>query len=97
MRRFWFFLPISLLALFAGYLGLRAGQIPREAEIINHYVAAYLATAPDGAEATDCAARPHLDEAIRMVINCTHTNGLVTTYFVGPRGASVPAPQGSSA
>ena len=94
MRRAYFFLPIAGLVAYAGYLGLQAGQLPGETEIINRYAAAYLATAPEGASPTDCAASPHPDEAVRMVINCAHPSGLTTTYFVGPRGAALPQPQG---
>ncbi|WP_341366738.1 hypothetical protein [Yoonia sp. BS5-3] len=97
MMRNALFLPIAALAAFAAYLGLRAGQIPSETEIINHYAAAYMASAPEGAEATDCAAAPHPDKAIRMVISCTHQSGLITTYFVGPRGAALPEPEGPQA
>ncbi|MEL6682967.1 MAG: hypothetical protein AAFQ09_10015 [Pseudomonadota bacterium] len=97
MKRLFYFLPFVILLIYAGYLGLRAGQIPSETEIINHYAAAYLASAPDGAAATDCAAAPHPDDAIRMVISCTHESGLITTYFVGPRGQTVSEPQGPSA
>lgn len=87
-------LPFLCLVAFAGYLGLRAGDIPTETDIINRYAAAYLATAPEGAVPTDCAAAPHPEPEIRMVINCAHSNGLITTYFVGPRGDTRPAPQG---
>lgn len=91
------FLPLAALVVFAGYLGLRAGQVPSETELINRYAAAYLASAPHGAKATDCAARPHADEAVRMVITCAAPNGVTTHFFVGPRGEALPVPQGPSA
>lgn len=97
MMRWVYFVPLVALVIFAGYLGLRSGDLPDETEIINRYAAAYLETAAEGAKATDCAASPHPDVAIRMVINCTHETGLTTTYFVGPRGEAVPEPTGPSA
>ena len=96
MRRSLFFLPLTALIAFVAYLGLQWGQLPSETEIINRYATAYLETAPDGATATDCAARPHPDEAVRMVMNCVHPGGLTTTFYIGPRGESVPPPQGPS-
>lgn len=96
MRRAYFFLPLAGLVAFAGYLGLQSGQVPSETEIINRYAAAYLETAPQGASLTDCAASPHPDDAVRMVVNCVHPSGLTTTYFVGPRGIALPEPQGPS-
>jgi len=88
------FLPLVALIAFAGYLGLRWGQPPSDTEIITRYAAAYLDSAPSGAAETDCAATPHPDEAIRMVVTCTHPFGLITTYYVGPRGEALPPPQG---
>ncbi len=96
MRRAYFFLPIAGLVAYAGYLGFQRGQLPTETEIINRYAAAYLATAPEGANPTDCAASPHPDETVRMVINCAHPSGVTTTYFVGPRGTALAQPQGPS-
>ncbi len=96
MRGLYLFLPLAGLVGYAAYLGLQAGQVPSETEIINRYAAAYLATAPDGASLTDCAATTHPDESIRMVINCAHASGLTTTYFVGLRGQAMPEPQGPS-
>ncbi|MFQ1700527.1 hypothetical protein ACJ5NV_08025 [Loktanella agnita] len=97
MTRRILFLPLAALVVFAAYLGLQYGQVPSETEIINRYAAAYLASAPDGAQPTDCAATPHPQESIRMVITCNHPSGLITTYFVGPRGEALPEPQGPSA
>ena len=96
MRPAVFFLPFAGMIAFVGYLGFQSGQIPTETEIINRYAASYLQSAPDGAKLTDCAASPHPDPAIRMVINCVHPVGLTTTFFAGPRGASVSQPQGPS-
>ena len=93
MNRTFIFLPLVGLTAFAGYLGFQRGQLPSETDIINRYVAAYLDSAPSGAAETDCAATPHPDEAVRMVINCLHPLGLTTTYFVGPRGAALPEPR----
>lgn len=92
-----FFLPLAGFIAFVGYLGFQRGQIPSETEIIDRYAAAYLQTAPAGAEPTDCAATTYPDKAVRMVINCVHPSGLTTTYFVGPRGEALPQPQGPSA
>lgn len=97
MRRVYFFLPLVGLAAYAGYLGLQFGQVPGETEIINRYAAAYVQSAPSGASLTDCAASPHPDADVRMVINCVHPFGLTTTYFVGPRGEALPEPQGPAA
>lgn len=97
MKRVIFFLPVVGLIAFAGYLGLREGKVPSETDIINRYAAAYLEIAPSGASPTDCAATPHPDEAIRMVINCVHPFGLTTTYYAGPRGEALPEPQGPGA
>ncbi len=97
MKRAYFFLPLAGLVVFAGYLGLQTGQLPGETEIINRYAAAYLQTAPNGASPTDCAASPHPDPSVRMVINCTHPLGLTTTFYVGPRGETLPEPTGPEA
>jgi hypothetical protein len=97
MMRWVYFLPLAGLIAYAAYLGWLRGQLPSETEIINRYAAAYLAMAPEGAQPTDCAATSHPDEAIRMVITCAHPSGLVTTYFVGPRGEALPEPQGPRA
>ena len=97
MRRWIYFLPVAALVSFAGYLGLRSGDLPSDTDIINHYAAAYLAMAPEGALATDCAATPHADPAVRLVVSCSNSSGLTTTYFVGPRGEALPEQQGPSA
>ena len=47
------FSPVAALAAFAAVLGLRAGQIPTETEIINGYAAAYLNMAGPGAQPTE--------------------------------------------
>ncbi len=91
------FIPLAVLVVWAGYLGLRAGQVPTDTNIINRYAAAYLETSGADAKLTDCAATSHPDETIRMVITCTHSSGVVTTYYVGPRGAALPEPEGPSA
>ncbi len=96
MTRTLFFLPLGALIVFAAYLGLQRGQLPSETEIINRYAAIYLDTAPAGASATDCAAAPHPDPAVRMVISCAHPSGVTTTFYAGPRGQSLPQPQGPS-
>ena len=95
--RWLYFLPVAGLAAYAAYLGWQRGQLPTETEIVNRYAATYLAMAPEGAQATDCAATPHPNGGIRMVITCAHPLGLTTTYFVGPRGEALPEPQGPSA
>lgn len=97
MMRYAIFLPLAGLIAFAGYLGLQSGKPPSDSEVINRYAAAYLEAAPSGAAATDCAATPHPDESIRMVITCAHPFGLTTTYFVGPRGEALPEPAGPEA
>ena len=89
MKHSFYFLPFSIMLVYAGYLGLRAGQIPGETEIINHYASAYLASAPDGAQLTDCSAKPHPSDAIRMIVHCAHESGAVATFFVGPRGREI--------
>jgi hypothetical protein len=97
VNRAYLFLPLAGLIAFAGYLGLQSGRLPSETEIIERYAAVYLDNAPSGASPTDCAASPHPDPAIRMVINCAHLLGLTTTYFVGPRGEALPEPTGQEA
>lgn len=97
MRRAYLFLPLAALVVLAAYLGLQFGKAPSETEIINRYAAAYLEAAPSGASPTDCAASPHPDPGVRMVINCVHPFGLTTTYFVGLRGEALPEPQGPEA
>lgn len=92
MKKLWF-LPFACLVLLAGYIGLKLGQFPSETEIINRYAATYVAMAAQGAQLTDCAATSHAAAEIRMVIQCVHPNGVTTTYFVGPRGEAVAAPQ----
>ncbi len=96
MKRLYLFLPLVGLVAYAGYLGLQVGQVPGETEIINRYATAYLATGGEGASLSDCAATPHPNEAVRLVINCVHPSGLTTTYFVDLRGAALPEPQGPS-
>ena len=95
--RWLYFLPVAGLVAYAAYLGWQRGQLPTETEIINRYAATYLAMAPEGAQATDCAATAHPNEGIRMVISCVHSSGLTTTYYVGHRGEALPEPQGPSA
>ena len=97
MKRAVFFLPVAALLVFAGYLGVKSGQLPDETEIINRYTAAYLEIAPSGASRTDCATSPHPDPNVRLVINCVHPSGLTTTYYVGPHGAALPEPAGPEA
>ncbi len=94
MKRFFYFLPVMIFVVYAGYLGFRASQVPTDTDIINVYAAQYLISASADARITDCSARPHADEAIRMVITCADPNGVTTTYFVGPRGAALPEPGG---
>ena len=96
MPRWFWFVPFGVFIAFAAYIGWQRGQPPTDTEIINRYAAAYLEVAPTGAAATDCAATPHPDATIRMVITCMHPFGLTTTYFVGPLGDALPAPQGPS-
>lgn len=92
------FIPVAALAVFAGVLGLRMGQVPSETEIINRYAAAYLDMSPAGASLTDCAATTHPDPGVRMVITCVHPNGVATTFYAGPRGEPLPDPhQGPAA
>lgn len=93
--RYWaFFLPVGCLVAFAAYLGLRAGQVPTETEIINRYAAAYVAEVGDGAAVTDCAATPHPHDAIRMVVVCQPAQGDPMTFLVGPRGGLVSEGEG---
>lgn len=90
MKRWAIFAPFAGLVVYAGYLGLRASDLPSETDIINRYAADYTARAPEGARLTDCAATTHPGETVRMVINCTHPNGDITSYLVGPHGQLVP-------
>jgi len=97
MRPYLYFLPLLALLAYTALLGWQRGQLPTETEIINSYAATYLQMAPEGAQPTDCAATSHPDAAIRMVITCAHPSGVTTTYFVGPRGETLPQPEGPSA
>jgi hypothetical protein len=97
VNRAFLFLPLAGAIAFAGYLGLQSGRLPSETEIINRYAATYLEVAPNGGEPNDCAASPHPDPAVRMVINCVHPSGFATTFFVGPRGEALPEPIGPEA
>lgn len=91
-----FFIPVAGLVVVAGIIGFRVGQVPGETEIITRYAAAYVEMAGQGAAPTDCAAAPHPDPQVRLIINCAHPNGMTTTYYVGPRGEALPEPQGPS-
>lgn len=96
MTRPWFFLPVSLLVTFAAYLGLRAGYVPTETEIINRYAALYVSDTGGGAQLTDCAATPHPDPAIRMQVICQPVEGEPVTFLVELRGRLVePQNQGA--
>lgn len=90
------FIPFAGLVVIAGIVGYRMGQLPGETEIINRYAATYVAMAGDGAALTDCAATPHPDPAVRLVINCAHPGGLTTTFYAGHRGEALPEPSGPS-
>jgi hypothetical protein len=94
MKGWMLFMPFAALVLVAGVVGYRMGQLPSETEIITRYAAAYVSMAGEGAELTDCAATPHPDPAVRLVINCAHPNGVSTSFYVGPRGEPLPEPQG---
>ena len=89
MSRMVFFLPLAALIAFAGYLGLRAGRLPSDSEIVEVFVNAYLSMSPDGARSTDCVATPHPSPDVRLEITCTHASGVQTTFLAGPRGAAV--------
>ena len=89
MKSVLFFLPLAALIAFAAYLGLRAGRLPSESEIIDIYAAAYLSMAPEGARSTDCVATPHPSPDVRLEITCTHATGVQTTFLAGPRGGAV--------
>ena len=93
MRRSALFLPFGALVLFAGYLGWRESKIPSESDVINHYAARYVAEAADGADVTDCFARPHYGTQVRLVVVCEHPTGAVTRYYVGLHGQLLPEPE----
>lgn len=90
-------LATGVLVLPAAYFGYRLGSVPTETEIINRYAAIHVQLAGDGAAATDCAARPHEDPAIRMVITCQGPNGTGAVFYAGKRGEALPAPEGPDA
>ena len=70
MPRWLFFVPIAGLTAFAAYLGLQAGSLPTETQIISRYANIYVANAGGEAARTDCSASPHPEEAVRMIIRC---------------------------
>ncbi len=88
---------LALLCLAAAWLGLRAGRVPSETEIIDRYAAQYLERAGAGARATDCVARPHSDRAVRLVVTCAAPDGTRAIFFAGRRGQPVPPPAGPDA
>ena len=89
MKRLIYFLPFIVLVAYAAYLGLRAGRLPSDSEIVEVFVNAYLSMSPDGARSTDCVATPHPSPDVRLEITCTHATGVQTTFLAGPRGAAV--------
>lgn len=90
-------MALGVLAFSAAVLGYRAGQIPSDTEIIDRYAAGYLRIAGGEAKVTDCQARPHPDEGVRMVITCAAPDGSNAIFYVGPRGRSVAPPEGPDA
>ena len=77
------FLPVALLAVFAGYLGWRAGQPVSETDILEAYAARWVAV--EGGEATDCAGQPDPRAEVRMVVRCER-GGRAMVWYVDARG-----------
>ncbi len=77
-------IPIIILILLSGWFGFRMGRVPGDTQIIRNYAERYLATAPEGAKATDCAATTY--PSARMIIVCHHPSGLRRSFVVGQRG-----------
>ena len=65
-RRHLLLLPFAALAILAGVLGWRAGQVPDEGAILEHYAARWEAL---GGARTDCTGQPGTGE-VRMVVTC---------------------------
>lgn len=86
MTHRWLFAPVAALTVVAGYLGLQLGQPVTETEIITRYATLYVAEQGDGAQVTDCLATPNLRREVRLVVRCTHPNGMIHSYYAGPRG-----------
>ncbi|MCO4848719.1 MAG: hypothetical protein KC448_12205 [Yoonia sp.] len=87
MTRWWLFLPVGAMTVFAGLLGWRLGAPRSDTVIINFYAADYIAQT--GAVANHCAARPSFDQGTRMVIECIQPAGSGLRYIVGPRGGLI--------
>lgn len=73
------------MVVFGAWLGWQLGQPQSDTTIITAYATDYIDQT--GGEATDCAARPSSDPAVRMVIDCLRPSGAGVRYVIGPRGA----------
>ncbi|MFT5066737.1 MAG: hypothetical protein ACJAXK_002215 [Yoonia sp.] len=87
MTRWWLFLPVGAMTVFAGWFGWQLGAPKSDTKIINFYAADY--TAQTGALATHCEARPSFVEGTRMIIDCIEPAGGGLRYVVGPRGGLI--------
>ena len=87
MTRWWLFLPVGVMTVFAGWLGWQFGVPRSDTVIINFYAADYIAQT--GAPATHCEARPSTVEGTYMIVECIQPTGSGLRYVVGPRGALI--------
>ena len=86
MTHWWFFAPVAMFTVFAGYIALRFGQPVSETQIITHYAQLYVAEAGGAAQMQDCLAVPVAQVDVRLVVICTHPGGAVFRYPVDARG-----------
>ena len=80
------FLPIGAVCAAVAYLGSGLGQPVSETQIINHFAKSYVENIGDGAELSDCFAKPSPYPGVRLVVVCQHPSGTRHSYPAGPRG-----------
>ena len=83
---------LSLLALLAALLYQRAVLMLTETDIIEAYAYQYLTDAGEGAQRTDCRAKPGGNSATRMVVICgpePFDASRHYEYHVGPLGGLI--------
>ena len=73
IARWMWWAPLGLLLLVVALLGLRWGSVVAaltETDVINHYAARYVAEGPEGAQETDCVARPDARGDVWLIVSC---------------------------
>ncbi|KIN64670.1 hypothetical protein Z946_3562 [Sulfitobacter noctilucicola] len=90
-------MPVVVLTVVAGLMVYRAGYIAAsitETDVINHYAALYVETGPEGAQVTDCVARPSASDDVWLVVHCGGAAHMVQ-YRVDRFGRLVDEPAGT--